>query len=45
MLGLFGFLVEATIPGSVQSLAGIIPAYDGELMAPFTANMLQGGAL
>jgi len=45
MLGLFGFLVEATIPGSVPTLSGIIQAYDGEVMAPFTANMLQGGAL
>jgi len=45
MLGLFGFLVEATIPGAVPSLTGIIPAYDGQVMAPFTANMLQGGAL
>jgi len=45
MLGLFGFLCEATIPGSVPSLSGIIPAYDGQVMAPFTANMLQGGGL
>jgi hypothetical protein len=45
MLGLFGFLCEATIPGSVPVLNGIIPAYSGQVMAPFTANMLQGGAL
>lgn len=45
MLGLFGFLVEATIPGAVPSLSGIVQPYAGEVMAPFTANMLQGGGL
>lgn len=39
MLGLFGFLAEAKIPGSVPALSGIIPPYDGEVMAPFTMNI------
>jgi hypothetical protein len=38
MLGIFGFLCEAKIPGSVPVLKGIIPAYDGEFMAPFDVN-------
>lgn len=41
MLGLFGFLVEATIPGAVPALTGIIPSYAGQVMAPFTQNMLD----
>jgi len=39
MLGLFGFLAEAKVPGSVPALSGIIPPYDGEVMAPFTMNI------
>ena len=39
MLGLFGFLCEATIPGSVPALGGIVQPYDGEVMAPFTDNI------
>lgn len=35
MLGLFGFLCEAKIPGSVPGLSGIVLPYDGEVMAPF----------
>jgi len=39
MIGLFGFLAEAQVPGSVPGLAtaGIRP-YDGDIMAPFAAN-------
>lgn len=44
MLGLFGFLCEATIPGSVPALTGIIQPYDGQVMAPFTQNMLDPGS-
>lgn len=44
MLGIFGFLSEATIPGSVPSLTGIIQPYSGEVMAPFTQNMLAPGS-
>lgn len=40
MLGIFGFLCEAKIPGSVPALKGIIPAYDGEVMAPFSTSIL-----
>lgn len=35
MLGIFGFLCEQTIPGSVPALAGIVKPYAGEVMAPF----------
>jgi len=44
MLGLFGFLCEATIPGSVPALTGIIQPYSGQVMAPFTQNMLDPGS-
>merc|ERR1712194_978370 len=37
MLGLFGFMGEAKVPGSVPALTGIIKPYDGEVMAPFSA--------
>jgi hypothetical protein len=36
MLGIFGFLSESKIPGSVPALSGIIKPYAGEYMAPFT---------
>ncbi|KAL3905601.1 MAG: hypothetical protein SGARI_004378, partial [Bacillariaceae sp.] len=38
MLGIFGFLCEQTIPGSVPILTGIVKPYSGECMAPFEAN-------
>merc|ERR1719321_1280734 len=37
MLGLFGFVSEARVPGSVPALNGVIKPYDGEIMAPFSA--------
>jgi len=39
MLGIFGFLSAAKIDGSVPSLTGIIPHYDGEFMAPLTTSL------
>merc|ERR1712071_515128 len=39
MLGIFGFLSEQTIPGSVPVLGGIVQPYSGEVMAPFTTNV------
>ena len=39
-LGIFGFLCEQTIPGSVPVLSGIVKPYAGEVMAPFTTNHL-----
>ncbi|CAJ1943056.1 unnamed protein product [Cylindrotheca closterium] len=39
-LGIFGFLCEQTIPGSVPILSGVVPPYSGEVMAPFTTNYL-----
>lgn len=45
MLGIFGFLSESKISGSVPVLTGLgIPHYDGNYMAPFESNfhtMLQ----
>ncbi len=35
MIGIFGFLSEQAVPGSVPLLKGIVPAYDGNVMAPF----------
>jgi len=37
MLGIFAFLSEAKIPGAVPALKGLIPAYQGDPMQPFTA--------
>jgi hypothetical protein len=42
-LGIFGFLCEQTIPGSVPLLSGIVQPYSGEVMAPFSDNMLRFG--
>merc|ERR1712060_707562 len=36
MIGLFGFLAEAKVPGSVPALSGLIKPYAGEVMAPFS---------
>merc|ERR1719478_1975387 len=35
MIGLFGFISAGSVPGSVPALDGIIPAYAGDVMAPF----------
>jgi len=40
MLGIFGFLSEGKIEGSVPALGGIIKHYDGEVMAPFAKSVL-----
>merc|ERR1711865_917773 len=42
MLGLMGFVSEATIPGSVPALQGLIKPYAGEVMAPFASNVFAG---
>ena len=39
MIGIFGFLSAQCVPGSVPLLNGVVPAYDGEPMAPFTNNI------
>merc|ERR1719230_217206 len=38
MIGLMGFLAESKVPGSVPALTGIVRPYDGDIMAPFSAN-------
>merc|ERR1719356_504184 len=38
MLGLFGFLSESKLPGSVPALGSIALPYDGDYMAPFAAD-------
>lgn len=38
MIGLFSFLAEARIPGSVPVLSGIIPPYNGNIMVPFEGD-------
>ena len=43
-LGIFGFLCEQTIPGSVPALSGIVQPYSGEVMAPFTDVNVAGMA-
>ena len=40
MIGIFGFLSEGKVPGSVPALSGVIPAYSGEPMAPFSDSIL-----
>ena len=34
MIGLFGFLSESKVPGSVPALGSIVLPYDGDYMAP-----------
>jgi len=45
MIGLFGFLSEASVPGSVPLLKGVVPAYGGQVMAPFTENIWSYAAM
>jgi len=42
MLGIFGFLSEAKIPGSVPLLKGIIAPMDYNVMAPFVGDFSNG---
>ena len=34
MIGLFGFLAEASVPGSVPGLTGLVRSFDGNIMSP-----------
>jgi len=45
MIGLFGFLSESSLPGSVPLLKGVVPAYAGEVMAPFSENIFSYAAM
>merc|ERR1719472_503633 len=38
MIGLFGFIAEAKVPGSVPALTGLIKSYDGDVMVPFAVS-------
>jgi hypothetical protein len=38
MIGIFGFISESKVAGSVPALTGLIKPYDGDVMAPFAAN-------
>ena len=40
MIGILGFLSEGKVEGSVPLLKGIIPAYAGEPMAPFSHSII-----
>jgi len=40
MIGLMGFMAEGKVEGSVPVLTGIIPHYDGNVMAPFSTSIL-----
>merc|ERR1711988_1926115 len=35
MIGIFGFVSESCVPGSVPALKGVIPYYSGDIMQPF----------
>lgn len=39
MLGIFGFISEGAVEGSVPGLKGIIPHYDGDVMQPFATSI------
>jgi len=39
MLGIFGFISEGATEGAVPALKGIIPHYDGDVMAPFAHSI------
>jgi len=39
MLGIFGFVSEAKMEGAVPALKGIIPHYDGDVMAPLSHSL------
>ncbi|GMH55106.1 hypothetical protein TL16_g01822 [Triparma laevis f. inornata] len=38
MIGIFGFLAEGAVPGSVPLLKGLIPGYSGNVMIPFEGD-------
>lgn len=39
MIGIFGFLAEGKVEGAVPLLKGVIPAYAGDFMAPFSKSL------
>jgi hypothetical protein len=45
MIGLFGFLSESKVAGSVPLLKGLGLSYSGEVMAPFAKNIFSYAAM
>merc|ERR1711957_276406 len=41
MIGIFGFMAADAVPNSVPLLKDIAQAYDGNIMAPFAADLLS----
>ena len=39
VLGIFGFISEGAAEGAVPALKGVIPHYDGEVMAPLANSI------
>ena len=39
MIGIFGFVSESMVPGSVPLLKGVIAPYAGDVMQPFAINV------
>jgi len=37
-IGIMAFVAESKVPGSVPALEGLVPAYSGECMAPWSAS-------
>ncbi|GMI51025.1 hypothetical protein ScalyP_jg8613 [Parmales sp. scaly parma] len=40
MIGIMGFVAEQSTEGSVPLLKGVVQHYDGQVMAPFTTNVI-----
>jgi len=40
MLGIFGFVSEQKLDGAVPALKGVVPHYDGDVMAPLAKSIL-----
>ena len=38
MIGTMAFMSEARVPGAVPALKDLVTPYDGEIMAPFSAD-------
>jgi len=45
MIGLFGFVSESQVPGSVPFLKGLVDSYSGDVMQPFINNVFDVSTL